>query len=344
MTQRRRPSRLIRTESGQIIPMVALTLLVLLGFLAIAIDVGNAYLHKRRLQAAVDLALISAAQKLPNTTTAGNDAKTYIDTNWHKRDSSTPTKTVTTSCLVAGCVQPDKVSVTATVDVPTFFARLFGVDKWTVKAKGSACGPCDTSQAKFDVMVVLDRSYSMCLSATGPNGCSDLDLAVEGITSLMSFFNTSTDRLGLTLLSSGDDKAPNTYHTGTNAPRCDGADQNDANVSGKGDFYQDAGDFMDGTTSHDTWVVAPLANNFKNANGTLNTASKFVSTLNCVQPKLWTPIAPAIKEATDSLIANKRTGVKQYLIYFGDGGANVQPMKRDGNGFVVKANNIQQVS
>lgn len=346
MTPRRRPSRLIRTESGQIIPMVALTLLVLLGFLAIAIDVGNAYLHKRRLQAAVDLALISAAQKLPNTTVAGTDAKNYIDTNWHKRDSTTPTKTVTTSCLVAGCTKHDKVSVTAQVDVPTFVAKLFGVDKWTVNARGSACGPCDTSQAKFDVMVVLDRSYSMCLAASGGyNGCSDLDQAVEGIKSLIQFFNTSTDRMGLTLLSSGDDKTPNTFHTGSNAPRCDGANQNDAYVDNKGDFYQDVGDFMDGTsTNHDTWVVAPLANNFKNANGTLNTSSNLVSTLNCVQPKLWTPIAPAIKEATDSLIANKRAGVKQYLIYFGDGGGNVQPMKRDSNGFVVKVNNVQQTS
>jgi hypothetical protein len=346
MSARRLLLRARRDESGQILPMIALMMVVLIGFLALAVDVGNAYLHKRRLQAAVDLALVSSAQSLPDTTSAIGLAKSYTDTNWHKRDDTNPAETVTTGCLTAGCTKQDQISLTATVDVPTVFLKLFGIDKWSVRAKGTACGPCDSTQAKFDVMVVLDRSYSMCLDSDDrPNNCADLAQAVDGIKSLLGFFNPATDHVGLTLLSSGDDHSPSTYHVGSNAPRCDGADPTDAYASGKGPFYDTVGDFMDGTAaSHDTWVVAPLDTTFKSADGSLNASSPIVSTLNCVQPKFWTPIAPAIKEATDALIAAKGDGAKQYLIYMGDGGANVQPMKRDSNGNVVTVGGVQQTS
>lgn len=332
-------------ERGQVIPLVAVMLVVLIGFAALAVDVGNAYLHKRRLQAAVDLSLISAAQKLPDTAAAGADAKYYIDTNWAKRDSSSVNTTVTTSCQVAGCPQTDKITVDAKADVPTFLAKVLGVDKITVHARGSACGPCDTTVNKFDVMVVVDRSYSMCLDSNGANnGCADLANAVAGVKSLLGFFSPTTDRVGLTLLSSGDDHIPNSFHTGGPAPRCDGANINDL-AAGKGTFYNTLGDFMDGTGSnHDTWVVAPLANDFKNPDGSLNNSSGLVSTLNCVQSKLWTPIAPAIKEATDALINTGRPDAKKFLVFLGDGGANVQPMQRDANGNVVKVNGVQQFS
>jgi Flp pilus assembly protein TadG len=345
MTRRGLIARLRREESGTIAVLVAASMVVLLGFLAFAVDVGNAYLHKRRLQSAVDLALVTAAQKLPDTTKASADVNSYIDTNWHKRDTSTPTKNVTTGCQVPNnCPQPNKVSVTASVDVPTYFAKLFGVNKWTVRAHGAACGPCDTTQTKFDVMVVLDRSYSMCLDSNGnpysgsytTNRCDDINNAVAGIKSLLGFFNPNTDRVGLTVLSSGDDHSPNNFHTGSSAPRCDGSAGYTDLYAGKGSFYNTLGDFMDGTAAdHDTWVVAPLNSDFKKSDGSINNSSQLVSTLNCLQPKFWTPIAPAVKEATDALITNGRSDARKLIVFMGDGGANVQPMKRNANGSMV---------
>ncbi|HEY7538031.1 MAG TPA: pilus assembly protein TadG-related protein [Gaiellaceae bacterium] len=322
-----------RGQNGQVIPLVAVMIVVLLGFAGLAIDVGNAWLQKRRLQSAVDLALLSAAQKLPNTSLAASDATTYTQSNWTKVSSTTVTATATTGCQVSGCSQPDKVSLVARSTVPTYFVRLFGINSWTVQASGAACGPCDVSNEIFDVVVVLDRSYSMCLDSDGDNNnCADMNNAVDGIKSLLSFFDKDNDRLGFVLLGSGDSKSPFS-HAGSSYP-CDTANTGDVSVSGKGKFYRTVGDFMDGTPSdHDSWLVAPLNNDFKNADGSLNNSSAFVSTLNCVKHKYWTPIAPAIDAARQELVTNGRQDSTKVIVFMGDGGGNVQPMRRDSNGF-----------
>jgi Flp pilus assembly protein TadG len=329
---RRTPLIRAREERGQVIPLVALMIVVLLGIAGLTIDVGNAWLQKRRLQSSVDLALLSAAQKLPNIAVASSDAKTYLLTNWNKVTGAPVTTTTSTGCQVAGCAQPDKITLSATATIPSYFAKLFGIDTWTVTAHGAACGPCDSSTSKFDVIVVLDRTYSMCLDSAGNyNGCSDLVAAIAGVKSLLGFFNPQTDRIGLVLLGSADTTAP-FDHAGPAAP-CDTANVSDYAVSGKGPFYKTLGDFMDGTpSSRDSWLVAPLNNDFKNPDGSLNSSSKLVSTLNCVQSKFWTPIAPAIDEARQELVNNGRSDAKGVIVYMGDGGANVQPMQRDANG------------
>lgn len=321
-----------REEHAQVVPLVAVAIVVLLGFAGLAVDVGNAWLQKRRLQSAVDLALVSAAQKLPNTSVAAADASAYTAANWHKVTQAPMTTATTTGCQFTGCLQPDKIGLVANATVPTYFVRLFGINSWNISARGAACGPCDSTNEKFDVVVVLDRSYSMCLNSGGSyNGCSDLTNAVDGVKSLLQFFDTQTDRLGLALLSSSDSTSP-FNHTGSGAP-CDSADPNDASVSGKGPFYKTAGDFMDGTpSSHDKWLVAPLQGNFKNSDGSLNTSSAFVSSINCVKSKYWTPIAPAIDAARQELVTNGRSDARKVMVFMGDGGGNSQPMKRDANG------------
>jgi hypothetical protein len=53
-----------RSERGQQLVMAALLFPVLLGFVALAVDVGNAYLHRRRVQNAVDAAASAGALEL----------------------------------------------------------------------------------------------------------------------------------------------------------------------------------------------------------------------------------------------------------------------------------------
>jgi len=297
---------------------------------------------KRRVQAAVDLGLLSGAQKLPDSSAAASDAFDHTRTNYllgrrrgddnhdGQKDDDVDV-TATTGCMVAGCSTPDKLIVTARAQSPTYFMKLFGVDHFDVSAQGSACGPCDSSPVSYDVIVVLDRSYSMCLSSSNAyNGCADMNNAVTGIKTLLPFFNPQTDRVGLVLLGSGDSASP-FNHTGVYP--CDSMNVNDASTQNKGRYYLTAGDMMDGTAAtHDSWLVAPLASDFKNADGTLNNSSTLVSTLNCVQHKYWTPIAPAIEAARNELVSRGRPEAKKVIVYFGDGGANTQPMVRDANG------------
>lgn len=320
-------------ERGGVLILVTFALIALLGFAALVIDVGNGRLHDRRLQTAVDLGLLAGAQKLPDTKAAANDAEEIAELNWAKNSKVPINLEATTGCRVKGCLQPDKITMEAEVDVPTYLAKLFGIDNWDIHAKGAACGPCEVTTQKFDVMVVLDRSYSMCLDSNGnayANGvCRDLNWAKDGILSMLTFFDPGYDRVGLTVLSSGDNKAP---FSSTGTYPCDGANPNEPGTTSNY-FRGTLGDFMDGTpTNHDSWVLSPLASNFKNANGSINYASQLVSTVQCLKNKYWTPVAPAIEAARLELAANPRPGAKQFIVLMGDGGANMQPMRRNAQG------------
>ena len=55
-------------QRGQAIVLVGLMLVVLFGFLGLALDSGRAYLDRRELQASVDAAALAAAYKYMNTT------------------------------------------------------------------------------------------------------------------------------------------------------------------------------------------------------------------------------------------------------------------------------------
>jgi Flp pilus assembly protein TadG len=332
-------------QRGVVAVIVAICMIVLLGSAALAVDLGFTYVQKHRLQAAVDFALLAGAQKLPDSASAISDAQSFLNANWKlngnsgnpsvdsivtcKFDPANPQQECASNsaaCVVTG---PCQIQLKASAQVPAFFGHVFGLSNINVSAQGSACGGCDTTTQKFDVVVVLDRSYSMCLDSNGQyNNCYDLNQAKLGIQALLNFFNSATDRLGLAVLSSGDSTAP-FNHTG-NYP-CDGANVGD--YGGHGTFYGTLGDFMDGTpSSHDNWLIAPLSSDFKNADGTINNNSAFVSDLNCLQPKFWTPMAPAIQAATNELVNNGRPDARKIIIYMGDGGGNVQPMQRDANG------------
>jgi Flp pilus assembly protein TadG len=334
----------LRGERGVVAVIVAICMIVLLGSAAVAVDLGYTYLQKRRLQAAVDFALLAGAQKLPNSSSATSDAQSFLNANWKQNgNSADPSVDSLTTCTFssanpqqcgsgsAACDAsgPCQIRLRASAQVPTFFGKIFGLDSTSVSAQGSACGGCDSSTQRFDVMVVLDRSFSMCLDSTGQyDNCYSLGQAKQGIQALLNFFNPATDRLGLAVLSSGDNVAP-FNHTGTYP--CDTT--NLADYGGHGPFYRTLGDFMDGTpSSHDSWLIAPLSNDFKNADGSINNNSAFVSDLNCLQPKFWTPMAPAIQAAANELITNGRSDARKIIVYMGDGGANAQPMQRDANG------------
>ena len=333
-------------ERGSALVFVALAIVVLLGVAGLVIDVGNGRLNDRKLQTAVDLGLLAGAQELPDTDKAAHDAEEIARKNWEMNDFSDPPLPIeietTTGCRVSPCVQPDKISMRAEVGVPTYLATLFGIDEWEVSAKGAACGPCEVTTQKFDVMVVLDRSHSMCQDSSGRNypggaypggNCRDLDFAKDGVRGMLSYFNPDYDRIGLAVLSSGDNVDPRPGVSSIGTYPCDRARTSSETPSESNTFSGTWGDFMDGDdASHDSWVIAPLASDFKNADGTLNTSSPLVSRLDCLQHKLWTPIAPAIEAAKNELIQHGRPEARQFIVLFGDGGANVQPMQRTGAG------------
>jgi Flp pilus assembly protein TadG len=173
-----------REESGQVAALLAVFLVVLLGMAALAIDLGHAY-TQRSLQASADAAALAGAQELPDGPAAITIAHQYSGTTSAKNSrANVPdvATSVSTKCLaVAPCAPVNVVSVTETVKVETRFARVLGIDTFDVRATSTACSPCATRP--LDVMLVLDRTLSMCMDSWGnyQGSCPDLTNAKNGL-------------------------------------------------------------------------------------------------------------------------------------------------------------------
>lgn len=124
------------SESGQALVQVALMLVVLLGFVALAIDIGYVYSERRHMQNAADAGALAGARELcvsGNATTAREVAEEYaVDQNGAE------------SADVE--IDANIVNVTAHIDAETFLAGILGVVEIAVHGDASAaCGAASTA-------------------------------------------------------------------------------------------------------------------------------------------------------------------------------------------------------
>ena len=308
---RRRLSR----ECGQTIVLVVLALTSLLGMAALAIDVGYAYYVQRSLQASADAAALAGASELPNGPTATAIARTYSASDGQKNArANVPgvSTSVAAKCVsIAPCFPVNAVEVTESVSVPTRFARVLGFDTFDVNVRSTACSPC--ASRPLDVMLVLDRTLSMCLNSAGTAyTCADLDNAKNGLRTFLGYMDPALDKVGLAVF-----PPATSIHTRCNTP----ATPQYVSGSNPPRFTDDSY-----TSSSYPYVVAPLETSYKaNAHAPLNGSSQLVSTIGCVKANGVTSYALALEKAQAELDARGRANVQDVIVFFSDGAANYGP-------------------
>jgi Flp pilus assembly protein TadG len=305
-----RRARLARDE-GQVLPLLLVGLLVvLLGISALVIDVGQAYVLKRKLQATADATALAAADVLPDVGAAGATADAFGPANKNPVAHFAVTQTVTPYCLrsVAYCYgnpagtapangQANGVVVTEAADLSTTFARVLGLNTIHVTAKATACGLCGATPV--DIALVVDRTGSMV------DNMADLRNGVK------TFLQTLDPRLDwVTLL-----VLPPLGGRGA----CDPAWSGSAYPLQYGNSYP--------TGSDDTYTVVRLSHDYRNADGTLNTGSALVSAVNCLQPAGSTSYRQALEQAQAELVdhGSGRPDVQRVIVFESDGAANTTP-------------------
>ena len=135
--------------------MAAFMGIVMVGFLAVALDVGYLFHEKRMAQAAADAAAVAAAEELSNGTTAEQNAANAMATlNGFNTSAATNPATVTLSSSTSGNYSNTASTapttwVTATVSQPiqTFFLGAFAptMSKLTVAATATAAADAASS-------------------------------------------------------------------------------------------------------------------------------------------------------------------------------------------------------
>lgn len=120
--------RLKKDESGAAMVVVVLSMVMILGFASLAVDLGNAYNNKVEMQNACDLSALAAAALLPDENATKLKAREYAELNGYAPED------VCVNILEGG----DKVEVTIAQDVKTYFAGVIGFEKVPVSCKAVA--------------------------------------------------------------------------------------------------------------------------------------------------------------------------------------------------------------
>lgn len=117
-------------ESGVVIVLVAVLMVVILGAAALAIDIGSIYKAQRQAQTAADAGALAASQDLPSSTVAATtDGGNYATTNY-------PGATASVTTPYGG--SSNEVKVTVSASTPSFFGQFFGLVKANVSATAVA--------------------------------------------------------------------------------------------------------------------------------------------------------------------------------------------------------------
>jgi hypothetical protein len=291
-------------ERGQVVVLVALVLVVLLGAAALVIDVGRAYVAKRHLQASADAAATAGALELPDSAAAVAYAREYSGRGGAKNhDGRLPavTATVTTRCVSSyPCHPVNAIVVEQRTVVPTIFARVLGIDEFTIRARATALMGQGVPKPA-NVIIVYDRTNSMNDPCSA--GGSKMTCVRDGVLAFLGAMDPKYNRVGLVVYPPGNGGAPCAFTPkGTDGPTTD----------------YDA--FPNG------YLVVPLSTDYKIAStGALNPSSSLVSTVGCLKAHGTTATAPAIDRAQAVLAANHDPDVQDVIIFLTDGEANYGP-------------------
>lgn len=146
-------------EAGQTMVLFAAGFVVFLGFVAMSVDVGRFMWARGQMQSGVDAAALAAAQSMPSGTT---QAAAYANQYWDTNTGFIQSQGENVVFDVGFPAGNNAVTIEGSAQIPTWFARFFGVDHWTVSANATAA-----SQV-LDIAVVLDTSGSMCFTSYPP--------------------------------------------------------------------------------------------------------------------------------------------------------------------------------
>lgn len=194
--------RLLGEERGDVLPVLAVSMIALLGMGGITIDVGRAYVLREQLQNSCNAAALAASGAVYNTSSTDN-ASTYAanfgstvsgDKNYNSNLPSV-TSTVTTKCLntlmtsgtcITGSTS-NAVQVKQQATLNTTFMSLFGVKTLTVSAEATAS--MQGVAQPWNVAIIVDTTGSMATTDSNCNNLTELQCALTGVQTLLQQTN-----------------------------------------------------------------------------------------------------------------------------------------------------------
>lgn len=174
------------SRSGQILILFTLFIGFLMGFAAIAFDLGYAMVVRTQLVTALDAATLAAIRAVPQGNTVMQTAsQRAFSANLPSGRLLTlnPTLSAPNITTSAGAIS---IQFDATVDAPLFFARWFGPEQITVSARSR------TARRDRNVILILDHSLSV------QGVLPEIQTAAKAF---VDSFSDTSDQVGLVIFS-----------------------------------------------------------------------------------------------------------------------------------------------
>lgn len=180
--------KILSNQKGAVLLIFALLLIVLVGFVALGMEVGRWYLVRSELSKGVDAAALAGAKNISNPYVTVNTLVQEIGReNFPPGYVETPASGAGSISFGSQVIDSKNVRVTGNVSAQAILARLFGIDQIAVQAAGVG------QKNEVEIMMVLDRSGSM-------DGTPIRDLKRAAI-SFLDFFEETQDRDKMGLIS-----------------------------------------------------------------------------------------------------------------------------------------------
>ena len=181
----------LRNESGQALVVFVVFAFVLLGAVALSLDVGSWFREHRQAQTTADAAVLSAAQLLPaaDTTSAEAAARDYAGKNGGGVDGVQ---------FRTDFSPNDTVTVRVTRQAPGFFSKLFAIDSASVHAKATARSSIPV-EARWVAPITVNKLHPMLAGVDvttnqpcpcfGPDNVTTLPLGKTGAPGAFALIN-----------------------------------------------------------------------------------------------------------------------------------------------------------
>jgi hypothetical protein len=211
--------RWLAQESGQVLPLIAVMLVVLLGMAGLAVDVGHAFYCDRALQQAADASALAGASTIR---TAANAAAAIAQANSFNATTgsvnaraSLPNVTMVSGYPVLKCLSTlqalgmacvgnvpyNALQVQEQSAVPMYFAALFGMKTMTVTATATA-SVRGGAPSPYNVAVIIDTTLSM-LFPDADCGSTEIGCAMSGVQILLQSLSPCATSLATCTIADG---------------------------------------------------------------------------------------------------------------------------------------------
>ncbi len=330
-------------QRGAVAIVVAASMVALIGFAALGVDIANVVYAQRRLQAATDAAALAGAMDLWTQTweVASGHAQSYAAGQQSATSNALAGNVSVTSTEVSGLqlsatteVLPyqkavskyNGIQVTQQASVPMYFASVFGITTQTVSATSKAGAGGGAQPAQYNVMIVLDTTASMNDSDSNCklNGktATRIQCAKAGALQLLTQLSNAGDNVGLMMFPPMTQQY--NFACSSTQPATGGS-------------YSSVPTVPKGSSTTPTlatgYQVATLGTGFLNGSGAVNTSSALVQALGgqsgcsglAAKGGLGTFYAEAITAAQSALVAESSTQTppgQNAIILLSDGDAS----------------------